>query len=62
MNRNPDETCRTCPFFWPTSGNEPSKELNEVGECREKSPTVEGFPATESDKWCRAHPWFCRKR
>ena len=39
--------CKTCMFY--------VAKNDSIGRCREKSPTLKGWPALFPDDWCGAH-------
>lgn len=41
-------SCETCMFYV-------AKGLGNIGRCREKSPTLKGWPAMFPTDWCGAH-------
>ena len=52
-NRNKGMRCITCIFYVPKSATViPEKQ---IGRCRRRAPTLNGFPVVFEDDWCGDH-------
>lgn len=51
-NRHTETMCKTC-MYWvaKSSDNQP----RQLGRCRRRAPTLNGWPATWSGDWCGDH-------
>lgn len=47
--------CGTCMFFVEKIPSVPVTAVPGFGRCRERSPTMRGWPAVFADDWCGAH-------
>ena len=57
-NRNKGMQCRTCifyiPKYAPDNPEKPNLE-NQIGRCRRRAPTMNGYPVVFTNDWCGDH-------
>ena len=61
-HRNEEMRCRTCMWYVPKktftpvgSTSDKIVESREIGRCRKRAPTMNGYPVVFSDDWCGDH-------
>ena len=56
-HRSTGMQCRTCMWYLQKGyeGTPPSKILLEIGRCRRRGPTMDGYPVVYPDDWCGDH-------
>ncbi len=54
IHRSRDMTCRTCMYFVEKANNL-TRPGRIIGRCRERSPTMKGWPPMFPSDWCGDH-------
>ena len=54
-HRSEEMRCRTCMFFVEKVKKDMQDKDVLIGRCRERSPTMKGWPVMFATDWCGAH-------